>query len=43
MGAGARGDKPHLRTRVEKDGMDYKGYNIAVHEMGHNVEQMFSL
>jgi hypothetical protein len=23
--------------------MDYKGYNIAVHEMGHNVEQIFSL
>ncbi len=38
-----RGDLPHLRTRVEKDGMNYKGYNIAVHEMGHNVEQLFSL
>jgi oligoendopeptidase F len=23
--------------------MDYKGFNIAVHEMGHNVEQVFSL
>ena len=23
--------------------MDYKGYNIAVHELGHNVEQLFSL
>jgi oligoendopeptidase F len=23
--------------------MDYKGYNIATHEMGHNVEQVFSL
>ena len=23
--------------------MDYKGYNIAVHELGHNVEQVFSL
>ena len=33
------GDKAHLRTRVEKDGMNYKGFNIAVHEMGHNVEQ----
>jgi hypothetical protein len=33
----------HLRTRVGPDGMDYKGYNIAVHEMGHNVEQTFSL
>ena len=23
--------------------MNYKGFNIAVHEMGHNVEQYFSL
>lgn len=38
-----RGDVPHLRTRVEPDGMNYKGYNIAVHELGHNVEQVFSL
>ena len=38
-----RGDFPHLRTRVEKTGMNYKGYNIAVHELGHNVEQVFSL
>ena len=37
------GDNPHLRTRINADGMDYKGYNIAVHEMGHNVEQSFSL
>jgi len=42
-GAERRGDKAHLRTRVEKTGMNYKGYNIAVHEMGHNVEQTFSL
>jgi hypothetical protein len=41
--AGKRGDFPHLRTRVGKDGMDYKGFNIAVHELGHNVEQVFSL
>ncbi|HZI16802.1 MAG TPA: hypothetical protein VE153_40925 [Myxococcus sp.] len=38
-----RGDFPRLRTRVEKGGMNYKGYNIAVHELGHNVEQAFSL
>ena len=38
-----RDDKAHLRTRVGPDGMDYKGYNIAVHEMGHNVEQVFSV
>jgi hypothetical protein len=43
MGAQRRGDNAHLRTRVGKDGMDYKGFNIAVHEMGHNVEQTFSL
>jgi hypothetical protein len=41
--AGRRGDKPRLRTRVGPDGMDYKGFNIAVHELGHNVEQVFSL
>jgi hypothetical protein len=23
--------------------MDYKGYNIAMHELGHNVEQVYSL
>jgi hypothetical protein len=43
LGAGRRADRPHLRTRVGKEGMDYKGYNIAIHEMGHNVEQTFSL
>jgi hypothetical protein len=43
LGAGRRGDVPHLRTRVEPLGMDYKGYNIAVHELGHNVEQYLSL
>jgi hypothetical protein len=43
MGSGRRGDNPRLRTRIGKEGMDYKGFNIAVHEMGHNVEQVFSL
>jgi hypothetical protein len=43
MQAMRRGDSPRLRTRVEKDGMNYKGYNIAVHELGHNVEQVLSL
>jgi hypothetical protein len=43
MGAQMRSEKSHLRTRVEKTGMNYKGFNIAVHEMGHNVEQTFSL
>lgn len=43
LGASMRSAKTHLRTRVGKSGMDYKGFNIAVHEMGHNVEQTFSL
>ncbi|NOZ00271.1 MAG: hypothetical protein GXP54_00080 [Deltaproteobacteria bacterium] len=43
MGAAMRTDKAHLRTRVPRGGMDYKGYNIALHELGHTVEQTFSL
>jgi hypothetical protein len=42
-GALLRSAPARLRTRVAPEGMDYKGYNIAVHEMGHNVEQTFSL
>ncbi|MFN2314447.1 MAG: hypothetical protein ABR531_08310, partial [Bacteroidales bacterium] len=42
-GAGMKGAVSHLRTRISDKGMDYKGYNIAVHEFGHNVEQTISL
>lgn len=42
-GAAMKGDKAHLRTRIGADGMNYKGYNIAIHELGHNVEQTISL
>jgi len=42
-GAAMRSEKAHLRTRIDPGGMNYKGFNIAVHEMGHNVEQTFSL
>jgi hypothetical protein len=42
-GAVMKGDKARLRTRILPTGMDYKGYNIAVHELGHNVEQTISL
>jgi oligoendopeptidase F len=38
-----KGQQSHLRTRIPSDGMDYKGYNIAIHELGHNVEQTISL
>ena len=43
MGAAHRKDNARLRTRIGKEGMDYKGFNIAIHELGHNVEQTFSL
>lgn len=43
MGAARREDNAHLRTRVPETGMKYKGFNIAIHELGHNVEQVFSL
>jgi len=42
-GAAMKGSLSHLRTRISEGGMDYKGYNIAVHEFGHNVEQTLSL
>jgi hypothetical protein len=41
--ASMRSMPSHLRTRIADDGMDYKGYNIAVHEYGHNVEQTISM
>ncbi len=43
MGAVRRGDRAHLRTRIPQTGMNYQGYNVAIHELGHNVEQVFSL
>jgi hypothetical protein len=42
-GASMKDEKSHLRTRIPDGGMDYKGYNIAIHEFGHNVEQTLSL
>lgn len=42
-GASMKSENAHLRTRIPESGMNYKGYNIAVHEFGHNVEQTISL
>lgn len=42
-GASQKGNHAHLRTRIPENGLDYKGYNIAIHEFGHNVEQTLSL
>ena len=43
LGGEMKGDKAYLRTRVPRGGMDYKGFNTAMHELGHTVEQVFSL
>jgi len=42
-GAMMRTDNARLRTRIADNGMNYKGYNIAVHEFGHCVEQTITL
>ena len=42
-GAMMRNDYSHLRTRIAPTGMDYKGYNIAVHEFGHNTEETITM
>lgn len=42
-GSEMKSDVSHLRTRIAETGMNYKGYNIAVHEFGHNVEQTISM
>ncbi|MCP4660564.1 MAG: hypothetical protein GY856_34625 [bacterium] len=42
-GASRPDDIALLRTRIDKSGMDYKGYNTGCHELGHNVEQIFSV
>ncbi|MEI6124555.1 MAG: hypothetical protein WCQ95_13100 [Bacteroidota bacterium] len=42
-GTQMKGDVSYLRTRFPKDGWNYKGYNIACHEFGHNVEQTISM
>lgn len=43
MGSAMRGDVARLRSRMGENGMDYKGYNIGVHELGHNVEQTITM
>lgn len=42
-GAAMKDDYARLRTRATKTAMDYKGFNIAMHELGHNVEQTITL
>ena len=42
-GAQMKGEKAHLRTRFEPYGLNYKGYRIGMHEIGHTIEQNVSL
>jgi hypothetical protein len=42
-GAQMKGDQARLRTRIGAGGMDFKGFNIGIHELGHNVEQVLAL
>lgn len=41
--AQSRRFKSRLRTRIVPGGMNYKGYNIALHEFGHAVENVLDL
>jgi hypothetical protein len=43
MGAGMRSDISRLRVRIPETGLNYNGFNVAMHEFGHNVEQTVSM
>jgi len=38
-----KGENAHLRTRFEPYGLNYKGYRIGMHEIGHTIEQNVSM
>ena len=38
-GAARRGDNSHLRTVFTSEGLDYKGFRIGMHELGHTTHQ----
>ncbi len=42
-GAMMHSEKSRLRTRVNPGGMNYQSFNVAMHELGHCVEQTLSL
>lgn len=43
MGAERRGDKARLRTKFVNGKANYKTFNIAIHELGHCIQQVYSL
>lgn len=38
-----REDKAHLRTRFCENGLNFEGFDTTCHELGHCVEQVFSM
>ncbi len=42
-GAQMKNYKSRIRARIPKAGMNYKGYNTVMHELGHAVEQTLNL
>lgn len=38
-----RGEKAHLRARFPEGKLDAQNFSVAMHELGHTVEQTFSL
>lgn len=42
-GALRREDKSFLRTRCPPDGMDFQGFSVGIHELGHCSEQVITL
>lgn len=42
-GALMKAERSRLRTRVPAGGMNYQGFQVAMHELGHCVEQTLSL
>ncbi|MEI6647391.1 MAG: hypothetical protein WCP12_15250 [bacterium] len=43
MGGAMRGQKARLRVRFGDDGLLFQDFNVAMHELGHVIEQTYSL
>lgn len=43
MGGAMRGQPSRMRIRFDSDGLLFNDFNVGMHELGHNVEQVYSL
>lgn len=43
MGGAMRGQPTRMRIRFAPDGLLFNDFNVGMHELGHNVEQTYSL